>query len=175
MRRIVLRVFALALVLAIPLLAMSARAQESTPAAEEGAGLPPGISIAPVTQVAPVELPGEPAAMAVYRLIMEPGSAIPTHPHPGFEVVVVEAGSASYLTQEGPAIQVIRAAFGGGMVGETAATPEMAGPGTEATTETGDSAIFPAGNISDTRAGDEGATLLIFELVAETDEGTPEA
>ncbi|MDP9370086.1 MAG: hypothetical protein M3Q03_17750 [Chloroflexota bacterium] len=108
--------------------------------------------------------------MAVYRLIMEPGSAIPTHPHPGFEIVVVEAGSASYLTQEGPAIQVIRG-------GDTAteATPEMAGPGTEATTEAGDSAIFPAGNISDTRAGDEGVTLLIFELVAEDGEATPEA
>ncbi len=170
MRRIVLRVFVLALVLTIPLVAVSARAQESTPAAEEGTGLPPGVTIAPVTQIAPVELPGEPAAVAVYRLIMEPGSAIPTHPHPGFEVVVVEAGSASYLTQEGPPIQVIR----GGDT-ETEATPEMAGPGTEATTETGDSAIFPAGNISDTRAGDEGVTLLIFELVAEHGEATPEA
>ncbi len=40
----------------------------------------------------------------------------------------------------------------------------------------GDSAIFPAGNVSDTRAGDEGVTLLIFELiVAEGAEGTPEA
>ncbi len=170
MRRIVLRVFALGLLLTIPLVALTARAQESTPAAEEGAGLPPGVTIAPVTQIAPVELPGEPAAVAVYRLIMEPGSAIPTHPHPGFEIVVVESGSASYLTQEGPAIQVIR----GGDT-ETEGTPEMAGPGTEATTETGDSAIFPAGNISDTRAGDEGVTLLIFELVAEHGEATPEA
>ena len=170
MQRIVRRVFALALVLVIPFITLSARAQEATPDAEEGTGLPPGVSIAPVTQVAPIELPGEPAAMAVYRLIMEPGSAIPTHPHPGFEVVVVEAGSASYLTQEGPAIQVIR---GGGTA--IAATPEMAGPGTEATTETGDSAIFPAGNVSDTRAGDEGVTLLIFELVAEAGEGTPAA
>ena len=148
---------------------VAALAQEATPAAEEEAGgLPPGVAIVPVTQIAPVELPGEPAALAVYRLIMEPGSAIPTHPHPGTEVVVVEAGSASYLTEEGPPIQVIR--------GEAAesATPETAGPGEEATTEEGDSAIFPAGNISDTRAGDEGATLLIFELVAdEGAEGTP--
>ncbi|MDP9370613.1 MAG: hypothetical protein M3Q03_20485 [Chloroflexota bacterium] len=95
MGRIVLRVFALALVLTIPLVALTARAQEATPAAEEGTGLPPGVTIAPVTQIAPVELPGEPAAVAVYRLIMEPGSAIPTHPHPGFEIVVVESGSAS--------------------------------------------------------------------------------
>ncbi|MDP9358226.1 MAG: hypothetical protein M3Q71_11030 [Chloroflexota bacterium] len=170
MRRIVLRVFALGLVLTIPLVALTARAQESTPAAEEGAGLPPGVTIAPVTQIAPVELPGEPAAVAVYRLIMEPGSAIPTHPHPGFEIVVVESGSASYLTQEGPPIQVIRSGDT-----ETEGTPEMAGPGMEATTQTGDSAIFPAGNISDTRAGDEGVTLLIFELVAEHGEATPEA
>ena len=173
MRRFVFRILALALVLIIPLFALSTRAQEATPAAEEGTGLPPGVSIAPVTEVAPIELPGEPAAMVVYRLIMEPGSAVPTHPHPGFEVVVVEAGSASYLTQEGPAIQVIRG--GGGRDGEPAATPEIAGPGTEATTETGDSAIFPAGNVSDTRAGDEGVTLLIFELVAEAGEGTPAA
>ncbi len=101
---------------------------------------------------------------------MAPDSAIPTHPHPGTEVVVVEAGSASYLNQEGPAIQVVR----GGAEGE--ATPEAPGPGEEATTVAGNSAICPAGNVSDTRAAPEGATLLIFELVvAAAAEGTPAA
>ena len=101
---------------------------------------------------------------------MEPGSAIPTHPHPGMEIVVVEAGSASYLTAEGPAIQVVRRGA------QEGATPEAAGPGAEATTAEGDVAIFPAGNVSDTRAGNEGVTLLIFELVVvERAEGTPAA
>ncbi len=156
---------------------VAAFAQEATPAAEdEAGGLPPGVAIVPVTQIAPVELPGEPAALAVYRLIMEPGSAIPTHPHPGTEIVVVEAGSASYLTEEGPAIQVVRGGTAAMATPEAAVTPETAGPGTEVTTAVGDSAIFPAGNVSDTRAGDEGVTLLIFELiVAEGAEGTPEA
>ena len=163
MRRTVLWVLALAVLLSVSLVAVPALAQEGSPAAEEEAGgLPPGVSIAPVTEVAPVELPGDPAALAVYRLIMEPGSAIPTHPHPGTEIVVVEEGSAAYLTEEGPAIQVVR----GGDAG-TEATPETAGPGVEATTGVGDVAIFPGGNRSDTRAGDDGVTLLIFELVAE--------
>jgi len=46
----------------------------------------------------------------------------------------------------------------------------------EATTVVGDYAIFPGGNFSDTRAGEEGATLLIFELVvAAGAEATPAA
>ena len=169
MQRTVLRLLTLAVVLCFSLVAVSIQAQEATPPdEEEGGGLPPGVSIVDVTQIAPVELPGEPAAIAVYRLIMEPNSAIPTHPHPGFEVVVVEAGSASYLTQEGPAIQLVRPDGA-----EGAATPEAAGPGAEVTCVAGDTVIFPAGNVSDTRAGDEGATLLILELVVA--EGTPEA
>ena len=169
-RREVLRVSGLAAAL-LALGVERARAQDATPAAEEEAGgLPPGVSIVPVTQIAPIELPGEPTAMAVYRLIMEPNSAIPTHPHPGFEVVVVEAGSASYKTEQEPAIQLLRPGADG-----AAATPESAGPGEEVTSVQGDTVIFPAGNVSDTRAGDEGATLLILELVAQEGEATPEA
>ncbi|MDP9364523.1 MAG: hypothetical protein M3Q10_09930 [Chloroflexota bacterium] len=134
-------------------------AQEATPATEEAApALPPGVAIVPVDELAPLELPVEPSALAVYRLEMEPRSAIPTHPHPGLEVVVVEAGSSSFLDESGPALRVIRA--GGG-------EPEQAGPGEELTAQAGDTAIFPAGNYSDTRAGEDGATLLIFEIVPE--------
>ena len=143
---------------------------DATPAAEEGGGLPPGVALVEVAQIAPVELPGDPTAMAVYRLVMEPDAAIPTHPHPGLEVVVVEAGSASYLTEEGPAIQLVRPDGE-----EGAATPAAAGPGEEVTSVQGDTVIFPAGNVSDTRAGKEGATLLILELVAQAGEATPAA
>ncbi len=57
---------------------------------------------------------------------------------------------------------------------ETAATLEMAGPGTGATSEPGHFAIFPAGNLSDSQAGDEGVTLLIVELVPGAAAGTPD-
>lgn len=159
MRRTGLRLLALAAVLALPLAAAPGRAQEATPAAEPG-GLPPGVAIVPVTELGDLELPAEPSALAVYRLLMEPGAAIPTHPHPGLEFAVVESGSFSFLTVEGPAVQLVR---GGAEAAE--ATPEAAGPGAELTAVAGDVAVFPAGNRSDTRAGDEGVTILIFEIV----------
>jgi len=155
MRATVLRTIALSAVLALPLAAGVARAQEATP---EAGGLPPGVAIVPVEEIVPLDLPVEPSALAVYRLEMEPNSAIPTHPHPGLEFVVVEAGSSSFMGESGPPLRVIRA--GGG-------EPEEAGPGEELTAEEGDTAIFPAGNHSDTRAGAEGATLLIVEIVPE--------
>lgn len=40
-------------------------------------------------------------------------------------------------------------------------------PGTELTTDVGDVAIFPSGNVSDTRAVDQGATMVIFETVTQ--------
>lgn len=99
------------------------------------------------------------------------GPRDPDPPPPGDGGRLVEAGSASYLTESGPAIQVIR-----GVAAGAAATPVLAGPGMEATTVVGDYAIFPGGNFSDTRAGEEGATLLIFELVvAAGAEATPAA
>lgn len=47
-------------------------------------------------------------------------------------------------------------------------------PGVEVTAAEGDVVIFPSGNVSDTRAGAEGATLLVLEIVtAEDGAATP--
>jgi hypothetical protein len=78
------------------------------------------------------------------------------------------AGTAMFLTEEGPAAQVIRAEHAG-----TEATPEVGEPGMEVTAQEGDVVIFPSGNVSDTRAGEEGATILVLEIVTAEGEATP--
>ena len=106
MRRTVLRVFALAAVLFLPLAAMPALAQEATPSAdEEAGGLPPGVSLVELPEITPFALPEEPGAVRVFWLIMEPNAAIPTHQHPFSEFAVMESGTAMFLTAEGPAAQ----------------------------------------------------------------------
>lgn len=171
MRRRVLQAIALAAVLFLPIAAVPTWAQEATPpAAEETGGLPPGVSLVELPQITPFALPEEPGAVRVFWLILEPGAAIPTHPHPFSEFAVMESGTAMFLTAEGPAAQVLR----GGATGAEAA-PEVGEPGTELTASAGDVAIFPSGNVSDTRAGDKGATMIILEIVTQETEGTPAA
>jgi hypothetical protein len=80
------------------------------------------------------------------------------------------SGTAMFLTESGPAAQAIR-----GASAETGAPAEAGGPGVELTAEAGDTAIFPSGNRSDTRAGPEGATMLILEIVTAEGEATPAA
>ncbi len=146
------------------------RAQEASPVvAEEMLELPPGVALAVLTQLAPVELPAAPAALGVIRLTLEPGAEIPPHPHPGLEIVLIETGSVSVRVVEGPAILGVRAGA------EAGAAPDTAGPGEELTAAAGDIGIVPAGNVSDARAGEEGATILVFEFAAEATAGTPEA
>ena len=171
MRHTIVQAIALVTVLVLPLAAAPAWAQEATPqAAEETGGLPPGVSLVELPQITPFALPEEPGALRVFWLIMEPNAAIPTHPHPFSEFAVMESGTAMFLTAEGPAAQVVR----GGAEGANAPA-EIGEPGVELTASTGDVAISPSGNISDTRAGDEGATMIIFEIVTDETEGTPEA
>lgn len=80
----------------------------------------------------------------------------------------MESGTAMFLTAEGPAAQALR----GGADGMEAA-PEVGVPGVELTASAGDVAVFPSGNVSDTRAGPEGATMIILEIVTAEDEATP--
>lgn len=148
--------------------ALPAAAQESTPA--DTGGLPPGVSLVELPQITPFALPEEPGAVRVFWLVLEPNAAIPTHPHPFSEFAVMESGTAMFLTAEGPAAQVIR----GGEAGPEA-TSEVGEPGVELTAVTGDVAIFPSGNVSDTRAGHEGATMIILEIVTAAGEVTPGA
>jgi hypothetical protein len=171
MRRTIIPAIALAAVLVLPLAPVSTLAQEATPAAEEQTGgLPPGVSLVELPQLTPFALPEEPGAVRVFWLIMEPNAVIPTHDHPFSEFAVMTAGTAMFLTESGPAAQTIR-----GASAETGAAAEAGGPGVELTAGAGDTAIFPSGNRSDTRAGPEGATMLILEIVTAEGDATPAA
>lgn len=167
MRRTVLQIIVLVLVLFLPL-AAPALAQDASPSAAVTNGLPPGVSLVELPQITPFALPEEPGAVRVFWLIMEPGAAIPTHPHPFSEFAVMESGTAMFLTADGPAAQVVR----GGAFGMDTAV-EVGEPGVELTASAGDVAIFPSGNISDTRAGEDGATMIILEIVTEETAATP--
>ena len=170
MRHRVLQV-ALAAVLLLPLAALSAFAQEGTPHAEEQTGgLPPGVALVELPQLTPFALPEDPGAVRVFWLILEPNAVIPTHDHPFSEFAVMTAGTALFLTESGPPAQVIR-----GASAETRAPAEAGGPGVDLTAAVGDTAIFPSGNRSDTRAGPEGATMLILEIVTAEGDATPAA
>ena len=147
--------------LALALRALTAAAQEGTP---EDTGLPDGVLVTFPPQITPFALPAEPGAVQIIWLVMEPHTAVPTHPHPFSEFAFMLAGTAMFLTEEGPPAQVIRTTHAG-----TEATPEAGPPGTEVTASVGDVAIFPSGNVSDTRAGEEGATLLVLEIVTAED------
>jgi len=167
MYQTVLRLFALAIVLILPLGTLPAWAQEASPAAvEEALELPPGVAFALLTQFAPVELPDAPVVLNVVRLTFEPGTEFPPHPHPGMEIAVAETGSGSIRTIEGPMAQLVPGGAG------VAATPEA--PSEEVFFTAGDAVIVPAGNISDASAGDEGFTALVFEFTTQAAEATPE-
>ncbi|MGH2532609.1 MAG: hypothetical protein ACRDJW_09910 [Thermomicrobiales bacterium] len=165
-RRPILTSLALTLVLSVAFLAVTARAQESdSPVEGEEIHLPPGVSLSILSQIAPFDLPDEPVALFVGRLVLEPGTGIPRHPHPGGEFGIVEAGAVLSHTFAGPPNQVVR-----GVAAGPEATPET---GEDVTANTGDFFIVSAGNESDTRAGDEGATVLIFEFGPLSAEATP--
>lgn len=147
-----------AALLAAALARRPARAQEATPAA----GLPPGVALVELPALTPFALPEEPAAVRVFWLVMEPNAAIPSHDHPFSEFAVMRSGRGLFLTESGPAAQVIR-----GESAVTGAAAEAGGPGAELTAGAGDVAVFPSGNRSDTRAGEDGAEMLILEIVSE--------
>jgi quercetin dioxygenase-like cupin family protein len=149
--------------------AAPARAQDATPAAEgEAGGLPPGVALVELPELAPFALPPEPGAVRVFWLVMEPDAAIPPHDHPYSEFAVMRSGTAMFRTESGPDAQTIR-----GASAETGAAAEAGGPGVELTAEAGDVAIFPSGNRSDTRAGAKGAVMLILEIVTQAGAATP--
>jgi quercetin dioxygenase-like cupin family protein len=165
MRRPVFASLALTAVLATSFLALTSRAQETT--SPEGMELPPGVALAILGQFAPFTPPAEDTGLLVLRLILEPGAAIPMHPHPQPEFGIIESGSVTVHTFEGDPAQVIRGAAAGGETLEAAVGEEVTG-------NAGDIFLAPPDNVSDTRAGDEGASVLILEFAPAADE-TPAA
>jgi quercetin dioxygenase-like cupin family protein len=168
MRQVVFRLCAVVGILLLPLGIPAIAAQEASPVADEEAfQLPPGVGLSMLAQLAQVELP-ETATLHIFRLTLEPGAEIPVHPHPGMEIGIIEEGSGTIHTTEGPAAQLIRTSV-------AAAAPEAFEAGEELAFSAGDMIIVPAGNMSDTRAGDQGATALVLEFAAEEMAVTPEA
>jgi hypothetical protein len=168
MRQKVLRLFALAVVLIIPLAAPPTWAYDDSSGREEELHeLPPGVAFTVLSQLTPVELPRDPATLDVVRITLEPGAVAPPHPHSGPEIAVIEAGSGTTRTVEGPAAQLVHADAG------SEATPEA--PSEEVNFSAGDVLIVPTGNVSEVRAGDEGYSALVFAFTSQVVEATPEA
>ena len=137
--------------------AVLAWAQEASPPAPGG------------TIELPVDLPQEPAGLAVLRVSLAPGESIPLHPHAALEITVVLAGSATLQIAAGPPLLGVRG------TGTAGATPVAAGPGAELTLAAGDAVVVPPGNVFAARAGSEGVTVLIFGFATLAGEGTPVA
>jgi quercetin dioxygenase-like cupin family protein len=167
MDRKVLRLFVLAVVLIFPLAAIPAWAYDESPdAEEEGHKLPTGVSLTDLSQLAPIELPQEPATLEVVRITLEPGAVAPAHPHTGPEIAVIEAGSGTTRTVEGPAAQLVHDDAG------SEAAPQA--PSKEVNFAAGDAVIVPTGNVSEARAGDDGYSALVFAFTTQAAEATPE-
>jgi quercetin dioxygenase-like cupin family protein len=131
MRPLIPFITAILLVLCAPGLVA---AQEASPAAE--AGLPEGMSIAPIAQAVIDSLPPGPAEIGFIRLTFAPGARVPIEAEPGLAFVAVESGTLSaHLASP---MQVTRVMIGGTPVAASASAAEAAftlGPG--------ESALFP--------------------------------
>ena len=155
MHRMVLRSLALTVVLFLPLVAVPVWAAASPPDDRE-------------TIEQPVDLPAAPAELVVRWLTLEPGEQIPLHPHPDLEIAFVVAGSATLRTAEGPAMRGVR-----GGAAEAGASPEATGPGSELTVAAGDAVIVPPDNVHEGRAGNGGATVMLFGFASWAGEEPP--
>ncbi|HEV2106873.1 MAG TPA: cupin domain-containing protein, partial [Thermomicrobiales bacterium] len=109
-------------------------------------------------------LPLGPAGIGIGRLTLEPGAAIPPHPHLGPEFGVIEAGTASITVSEGE-LQVARGRQASLPAG--VATPFVApivetfGAGDEVTLNPGDAVFYEPGTVADLRnAGDQPLVFL---------------
>lgn len=187
-RDAVIRLGAGGLGLALAARAVSAGAQDATPAADEvfiASGLPVGVPVEALPGlVAHVLNSGMPAAipshnLLLYRLTVAPGAFLPDHIHPGTTNFSVEAGTLRWTLHRGT-VWVTRAAPEGA---PGAAPPErVTEPGTVIELEPGDG-LFYNDDVVHTaeNIGDEPAVLivaLLFEAdqppITITDEqGTP--
>jgi quercetin dioxygenase-like cupin family protein len=92
------------------------------------------------------QLPPGPAVIAIARITLAPGATLPEDTQLGVEVGYIEAGSFTFRTTEGPAIQVVRDVA---QLAEPGAelTMEEAGPGQEVTVSVGDAVFIPTGSV----------------------------
>ena len=92
--------------LALSLGAPSARAQDPTPAPG-----PEAIAVEDLGTGPPMAAPGQ--KLALIRLTLAPGAALPPHGHPGAVVARVEAGTFGFTVLEGEHAHITRRAGAG--------------------------------------------------------------
>ena len=122
---------------------------------------PEGLTFAPLAFGIIEQLPPGPAGIAIARVTIAPGVIVPEDAQRGVEVGYAEAGSFTFRTTEGPAIQVVR---GVAQLATPGAEPSMeeAGPGREVTVSAGDAFFIPIGSVFSREAsGDTDAMALI--------------
>jgi quercetin dioxygenase-like cupin family protein len=166
-------VVALSVFLGPPEDATATPAAEATPGADEEE--PEGLTFEPLAFGVVEQLPPGPAGIAIARVTIAPGATIPEHPQVGVEVGHSEAGSFTFRTAEGPAIQVVRG------VAELASpdavpTMEEAGPGQEVTVSAGDAFFVPIGSVFSGEAGGDTDAVALLAVVQPLGEmaATPE-
>jgi quercetin dioxygenase-like cupin family protein len=154
-------VVALAVFLGPPEDATATPAAEATPGADEE---PEGLTFEPLAFGVVEQLPPGPAGIAIARVTIAPGATIPEHPQVGAEVGHAEAGSFTFRTAAGPAIQVVRGVAE--LVSPDAVpTMEEAGPGQEVTVSAGDAFFVPIGTVFSGEAGGDTDAVALLAVV----------
>ncbi|CAN5788631.1 hypothetical protein BH23CHL5_BH23CHL5_17400 [soil metagenome] len=129
-RRKVLAGSFLAILLSIVAVAAAFSSQNATP---ESAFPPPVVREALVSGL-PENAPGQ--ALQLVRYVIQPGTTLPAHTHPGMQIAWIESGVLHYVVVEGGEIPIARA----GMEGSPEPV-EMLGPGMETNLYPGDSVV----------------------------------
>ena len=145
-------VVALAVFMGPPADAMATPAAGATPVVEEEE--PEGLTFEPLAFGFVDELPPGPALIAIARITIAPGSTVPEDIQTGVELGYAEAGSFTFRTAEGPAVQVVRGVAQLATPG-TELIMEEAGPGQEVTVSAGDAFFIPIGSVYGGEAGGE--------------------
>lgn len=122
------------------------RAQESTPAAEEG-GLPQGITFDALAFGAVAELPAVPGFAVIERGTFAPGAVLPGEPGDAssgaFTFLYVESGSLTVEVDQAMSVTRGTAIADALTTGAFPPAQEDVAAGTEVVLEAGDSVIFP--------------------------------
>jgi quercetin dioxygenase-like cupin family protein len=103
--------------------------------------------------------------LAIGRVTIMPGAAIPTHYHPGMQVAVIVQGTLTYSVFTGE-VALHRA-------NDPEGPPETVGPGDTVQIGVGDAVVEPPGSIHQGR--NDGAVPVVIYLSTLFPEGEPRA
>ena len=149
----------------------TARAQDSTPAAEQEGGVPEGVSLVTVASGSIEVLSPGTANLALGRIRLAPGATLPFDPTDGsVDLVYMTAGTLTFRV--GAPMTVARGVGPGTPV---PTEPEAIAADTEFTLSDGDSALFPPSASGEVRNdGEDEATAWVANLALRGEvAGTP--